>query len=309
MKTTKRVDEGFLDALLGDYGAAGVRAFRQKGISGEAQLVYDIFVKDFVADAVASLNAGIAGKFIDPSISSTPIDSKDTGTATDTSTSYTGSPKPKMGPTGAEKTVAAASQHRADIGSAANRMAAGKAAQAKPGFQRTASDLVAMKAAGLSEHLVRKLNRRRKLGESRYEKLNSIFESILEQTAIDKSIATYMTKWFTKYMKGVNWQEYRSEVSPVIQAIQDSYQAEGKIGKQTVDAITQLGQMAFSMAKTANVTPDGADDINIQRQRGETPVDSLISNINKMNPDDLKKLKTAIDTRLSGRPVSENKKK
>ena len=79
------------------------------------------------------------------------------------------------------KPAAPAAKQQSDI------KAAGKAAAAKPGFQRTAADKIAMRAAGLKE--------------SEYNRLNAIFESIIEATEEPaqqvETIGQYMLEWLS----------------------------------------------------------------------------------------------------------------
>jgi len=84
LKTPKpALNEGFLDALIGDYGAAGLQSMFKSGMTTKAQLAKNIFVKDFVADALASLTTGIQTGVVNPNSGSvaqppadTPADEK-----------------------------------------------------------------------------------------------------------------------------------------------------------------------------------------------------------------------------------------
>jgi hypothetical protein len=63
-KPKPQINEGFLDALIGDYGAAGLQSMFKSGMTTKAQLAKNIFIKDFVADAMSSLSSGINGGYI-----------------------------------------------------------------------------------------------------------------------------------------------------------------------------------------------------------------------------------------------------
>jgi hypothetical protein len=140
-------------------------------------------------------------------------------------------------PTSAQQTVAAAQQHRQGIANAQNVQAAGKAAAAKPGFQRTAADKLAMKAAGLSEN--------------EYRRLNAIFESIMEAEGENDeeimSIGQYMLDWFEGYMQGTNWEKYKQRVIPLLQNVEYSWKRDK--GKA---AIKQLAKAAYAISGPAN---------------------------------------------------------
>jgi hypothetical protein len=140
-------------------------------------------------------------------------------------------------PTSAQQTVAAAQQHRQGIANAQNVQAAGKAAAAKPGFQRTAADKLAMKAAGLSEN--------------EYRRLNAIFESIMEAEEENDeeimSIGQYMLDWFEGYMQGTNWEKYKQRVIPLLQNVEYSWKRDK--GKA---AIKQLAKAAYAISGPAN---------------------------------------------------------
>jgi hypothetical protein len=52
------VDEG-LENVIGDYGAAAIRSMATPGMTIKSQLSKDFFIKDFVGDATASLDAAL----------------------------------------------------------------------------------------------------------------------------------------------------------------------------------------------------------------------------------------------------------
>jgi hypothetical protein len=66
------INEGFLDALIGDYGAAGLQSMFKPGMTTKAQLAKNIFIKDFVGDALASLTTGLQTGVINPNTGTTP---------------------------------------------------------------------------------------------------------------------------------------------------------------------------------------------------------------------------------------------
>lgn len=92
------------------------------------------------------------------------------------------------------------------------------------------------------------------LTESRYQRLNAIFESIVEADGAD-SITEYMTTWFDLYMKGVDWRAKQNVVMPIIQEIEKTYATD-----QGRAAIEKLGRVAFSLSGPAKQAPAGSKD-------------------------------------------------
>ena len=289
MKTNKRnrkVDEGLGDALggaaralVGDQAVSAIKgAFT--GAGTKEQLTQDLFFKDFVNDAVTSLKNAVKSGLVNVksktnwnSTEQQPAAPQDnTQTNTQQSPYYGGTspnirkstpaPQPanpfaaptlkNTNVTTAAKPAAAApatggitsgglgyqpkpaapaAKQQSDI------KAAGKAAAAKPGFQRTAADKIAMRAAGLKE--------------SEYNRLNAIFESIIEATEEPaqqvETIGQYMLEWFNSYMQGVNWKRYEPQVMKLIQNIENSYRRDG--GKA---AIKQLAKAAYAISGPAH---------------------------------------------------------
>ena len=66
-KPKPQINEGFLDALIGDYGAASLQSMFKSGTTTKAQLAKNIFIKDFVGDAMASLTTGLQSGRVVPS--------------------------------------------------------------------------------------------------------------------------------------------------------------------------------------------------------------------------------------------------
>lgn len=149
-------------------------------------------------------------------------------------------PKP-AGPTSAQQTVDAAKQHRQEIAKAQQVQAAGKAAAAKPGFQRTAADRIAMKAAGLSEDA--------------YDRLNTIFESIMEagEEPQQQGIYQFVRNWYADYMGNLNWKAHEPQINKLLQNVQTSYKTDG--GKA---ALSQLAQATYSLASATTAGRNGS---------------------------------------------------
>lgn len=283
-KKTNKIDEGFLDALIGDYGAAGLRSMFKKGMTREAQLAQDLFIKDFVADATSSLSAGIQGGFVDPNIrgGTTAVEPEaDADTmAVKTAKSRT-STQPAGTPGSAPAPSASAAPKPTNISGSFTQKGAPAQAQQNvnvpaqnvkfnmntPGARTTPKVAPKTYPQPGTTRDIKAANRvPDDISESaHYKKLNAIFESIFEATG-GKSIAAYMNDWFKKYMGGVNWQSHKDQVEAIIQNVEDTY---GK--DKGVKALRQLAQAAFAIVKVAGVEPEGAKDI-------EKPADSKQSN-------------------------------
>ena len=89
--------------------------------------------------------------------------------------------------------------------------------------------------------------------ETKYLKLNNIFESILNDAKSNaEGIESYLTRWFQQYMKGVNFNPQQTQ--GMIKAVADSY-AKDK-GKA---ALEKLANSAFALSK--GMIPAGAQNI------------------------------------------------
>jgi hypothetical protein len=246
----KKLNEGaFLDLLIGKDAAK----YWAKDDDRHVEAL-KIFLKDFVGDALTSLENGIDGGFVDPSKTSAE-------SSTDTD-------KDPTHPSSTEQTVDAARQHRQDVTTATNNMAAARAAQAKPGHLRTADDKIAMRAAGLSE--------------AEYHTLNNVFESIMstmfEDESSAESISEYMLRWFGQWMDGTDWESKKSFVIPTIKEIEKTYNSD-----KGRTAIQKLGRIAFDLAGKAPALPAGAQ--NIPQVAAASGGAASTSRSKKLNPD------------------------
>lgn len=98
--------------------------------------------------------------------------------------------------------------------------------------------------------------------ESRYVKLNNIFESILEAGDSGKiSISQYLkNQWYPQYMKGVNYAVNQAAIDKGIDAIQATYAKD-----RGQAALEKLAQVSYAVSKgnvpagAANIVGKGAD--------------------------------------------------
>ncbi len=96
------------------------------------------------------------------------------------------------------------------------------------------------------------------IAETRFVKMNNIFESIMEQTEGAKSISEYMLEWFTAYMSGTNWESYRPKITELCKNIEAAYNK-----GNWKDAIKTLAKAAFAIPGVGKAA--GAKNINGQQ--------------------------------------------
>lgn len=88
------------------------------------------------------------------------------------------------------------------------------------------------------------------IAETKFYKLNNIFESILSEA---QSIGDYLKNWFAGYMKGVNYGPNQADIDKLINQVEATYgQDKGK------KALEQLAQMSYSISKGA--APGASDE-------------------------------------------------
>lgn len=104
----------------------------------------------------------------------------------------------------------------------------------------------------------------------KYDKLNALFESIIEASEPDEttttppptdaqSISAFLSSWFTKYMQGYDWTSYKPQFDALFKEVENTYRQTG--GKA---ALTKLAKAAYSVtgATSGLAKPDvGADPI------------------------------------------------
>jgi hypothetical protein len=111
--------------------------------------------------------------------------------------------------------------------------------------------------------LVESNTKKYRIVESRYVKLNNIFESILEADSGKVSISQYLkNQWYPQYMKGVNYAVNQAVIDKGIDAVQASYAKD-----RGRSALEKLAQVSYAVSK-GNV-PAGA--ANIVGKGAETP--------------------------------------
>lgn len=94
------------------------------------------------------------------------------------------------------------------------------------------------------------------IAESKYLKLNNLFENIVNLTEDDgkQSISQYMLNWFNQYMQGVNWQPQKQLILGTLQDMENTYP------KGYKDKIKTLAKTAFALSKSSTAMPIGMKD-------------------------------------------------
>lgn len=109
------------------------------------------------------------------------------------------------------------------------------------------------KDLGLS---VIKENRKYFVVETKFYKLNNLFESILNLSENDgkQSISQFMLNWFNQYMTGVNWQSQKQLVLGMLSDMENTYP------KGYKDKIKNIAKTAFALSKSSTSMPLGMQD-------------------------------------------------
>jgi hypothetical protein len=273
----KQIDESLAGALFGEVPMAALKGFFT-GKGGKHQLAQDIFLRDFYQDAVTSLDNGIKSGYVDPNKPYNPEpqvnpepQEKPAGNAAVPTISPTQVPPAQqtgqqMNP---QQTATAKMQTRAGIQPTGQKMTAA---------QRTRAQLQArkMKAA----------QKPKPVKESKFEKLNHIFESMISEMEGEAttSITDHMLEWFGMYMDGVNWESKKAAILPQIQKIQDTYGTDK--GKA---AIKNLARLAYSISGKSGTAPAGAQNAvqnvapSIQPSRKTNP-DQIAADLAALKP-------------------------
>lgn len=96
------------------------------------------------------------------------------------------------------------------------------------------------------------------VAESKFHKLNALFESIVEDGQASKadgvSISSYLFSWFDKYMQGVPWRNtYKPRIMQMLHGIEYAYpKGNWKQGIKT------LGKAAYAISTASSRFPVGA---------------------------------------------------
>ena len=80
-----------------------------------------------------------------------------------------------------------------------------------------------------------------------YNKLNVVFESMMEASSATSSVSSYLQKMFTQYMHGVDTSSQSAKIKELSDAVEQSYSlADG--GKAAIAPLTQLANLGFALS-------------------------------------------------------------
>jgi hypothetical protein len=249
------IEEGIVSSIKGMFSGQG----------GYQTNVQDIFIKDFVQDAITSLNNGVKGGLIDANIKSSGQTTAPASTQPSITTTPSSAAVPTTSPTQvppAQQTGQKMSPQQTTTANMQTKAGVQPTGQKMTPAQRTQAKIQAQKMKAAQKPVPVK--------ESSYDKMNRIFESIIniDEAAELRTIGDFMMDWFTQYMQGVNWQKNQAIVQQKLDKLQDEYP------KNTKENLTDLARIGLALSKTA--TPAGApQEFSQARKQQETTVQDL----------------------------------
>ena len=94
------------------------------------------------------------------------------------------------------------------------------------------------------------------IAETKYLKLNSIFESMLTE---GKTVGQYMMQWFNNFMGKIDWSEEADDVKNAINALDKAIAQDGnKVGKNAQAALTSLAGIAYAVQQSGGKIGGGS---------------------------------------------------
>ena len=253
-KERKNVNEGVISAHLGKW-ADQLRGKASGQTSVKDRLAKENFMNSFVGKAVSALQAAIDGGTVDPNAKATrPKAAKPTATPTAApGATPTVVPAPAASPKVAPTAPTAPT--------AAPKVAPTKAPTKAPAVALKVAPNVAQRTANMQQKRKEKeiaYARNKHIqdyggaNESKYAKLNSIFESMILNEA-GESISSFLQGWFTQFMHGVNYAGREKVVDSLIAAVQAAYvQDNNKLGRNVKNALTKLASTGYALSYSAS---------------------------------------------------------
>ena len=215
-------EQNWLDAI-GDLAKTGLKmaAGTDRPPAKNPNEVQAAFSKDFSDNLTTELNAAIRAGVVDPNLQTQ-------ATATGASSQ---APAQATGQGNVAQTPAA--QQLAQQRQAKQQAAMAKANPVTPATPTSSSTSTPPPGSGGSASAGT-------ISERQYQKLNSLFETYLNEQDRKLSIAEFLTQqWYPRYMRGTRWTKYRGQVAKLANAIQ----AAG-LDKATA-SISQLGDLSY----------------------------------------------------------------
>ena len=210
----QEVEEGFQDVSNAIIGKRATSAIKGMFTGNKDQRIQDEFVSDFLTSIGPRLKQSISAGLVRLPPAKMPTAAPDTAPIPDTAPAVA----PKNAPSNKKRpATAAAPTPRKDAGG------------------RVPYDDLA------ETHFYK------------YDKLNALFESIIEADEPDEttntppptnaqSISAFLSSWFTKYMQGYDWTPYKPQFDALFKEVENTYRQTG--GK---DALTKLAKAAYSI--------------------------------------------------------------
>lgn len=235
-----QIEEGIISSIKGLFTGQG----------GQQTKVQDIFIKDFVQDAITSLNNGVKGGLISTAAPAASSGS-DTPAAAATNAPTTPTSSSAAIPTTSPTQVPPAQQTGQTM---SNQQTATAKMQTRAGIKPTGQPMTAAQRtqAQLQARKMKAAQKPVPVKESTYDKMNRIFESIInvDEEAGQRTVADFMMDWFTQYMQGVNWQSSQAVVKQKLDQLQKEYPSNVKKN------LTDLARIGLALSKVSS--PAGA---------------------------------------------------
>lgn len=235
----------WLNLLRGTNEFGSAYFAKRPGETTKGNLTQSIFIKDFLNNAVTGLEGAIQSGLVDIEKAEIP-----TAQASDFQTLP---PKMTQGDVGDYDLKAKMATQQANQAQAAKDKAAADAAQAR--INRAAADPTSPQArAAVDARLqradqLRKAQTDNKVQESKYQKLNAIFESIINEDGI-QTIEQWMKQFFTSHMRNVDLSGKEQAIDANVKQIAKTIQQnKGNVrSPQVLAAIKNLGHLGYSIS-------------------------------------------------------------
>jgi hypothetical protein len=271
LKSKKVVSEIQLSSFgLGDYGSALGKQLVGKGggLTKQDLMTQNIYIKNFVSNALSNLNNAIKGGLVDPKKTDKPAQTVPGASNPNINVTVGGKPVSAAPanlykPTAAQAKPASAApqapvgmKYSTTFSPNATKAQTGTPAQTAPAAAQP-KQTVAQKAAAYKQQQAKIKaagikNQPKKpvtpnIRESSYDRLNALFEHILEAASPEQtdaqSVKDYLkTVWYPNYLKGVNWKPNEQQIDKLLQQVQDTYAKDN--GRA---ALNQLASLSYSI--------------------------------------------------------------
>lgn len=325
-----QVNEVDLSSFIGGTGAAAVRSglaslAGKPALSTQDQLAKDNFIKSFVSKTATELDSAIksgmvkiGGQKLDPK---NPADAK----ILQKLQQQQGTTAPET--PSAEPAQATATPQTPEQIRKAKQAKAAQAAQAQmrpaikaaPKIPQTPEQIRKAKQAKAAQIAQAQMKQKSAVKENTFNKLNQIFESIMNLT--EQSVSDFISTKTLKYL-GSSAQQYMPQIQQLASEVERAYGKGGFGAARAIkDPLTKLANLAYSVASTnmsgdsASAEPAQSSDQVTQPQTAQAatatePVQAAqpsvtVGQINKMIPTlkgrDLVSIKKTIDATLSAR--------